>query len=102
MRDRGSSYQRMSMADVPQMSDMQVREWKPIASAPKDGTKIDVWFANDFGGSRWTDVWWRDPGSLGLSAHVKPGWAYDYPGYGIENIGENVTHWMLPPEGPRR
>ena len=32
-------------------------DWKPIETAPKDGTVIDLWHKNGF---RITDVWWDD------------------------------------------
>lgn len=39
-------------------------EWRPIETAPRDGTKIDVWH----GGERMTDVYWSD---------IQDAWCFD-------------------------
>lgn len=39
-------------------------EWRPIETAPRDGTKIDVWH----GGERMADVYWSD---------IQDAWCFD-------------------------
>jgi hypothetical protein len=58
--------------------------WKPIETAPKDGTAVDLWI--DF--RRITDAYWRK-GPMG------EGWHYA-SGEGMDD--SQPTHWMpLPP-----
>jgi len=59
-------------------------EWKPIDSAPKDGTKVDLWILHEFSGSsfRVPDCYW-----------INNRWVQT----GIPlNRGERPTHWSLP------
>jgi hypothetical protein len=71
-----------------------VPEWRPIDTAPKDGTRIDVWLS----GGRIPDVYWglprHDCGEAGAycdSCPVGEGWCDAY-GYLTED--EQPTHWM--------
>lgn len=66
-------------------------QWQPIESAPKDGTKVDLW---TFNGERWCDCWWHK----GQEA-----WASDWScqserGFVIR-YGQ-PTHWMPLPAPP--
>jgi hypothetical protein len=69
-------------------------EWRPIASAPRDGSKLDVWTAN---GVRYIDVFWfvgptlPDGAFVFFDSHMR-----DYIDV------DDATHWMPPPEPPSR
>lgn len=100
---------------VPQLdsaaSALREREWRPIESAPKDGTIIDVFLritgesldemnevvGTEYSGHRISDVWWHDE---------KQRWHYGTEAEdrhlcdGIDKDGllKKVTHWQpLPP-----
>ena len=66
--------------------------WQPIATAPRDGTVIDVWYWD----ARITDVFWH-----------KADVGYAYEGWMYYNVtdwdrldNECITHWMPLPESP--
>jgi hypothetical protein len=79
--------------------------WLPIATAPKDGTKIDLlfpyprgrtidcyWGASDlYGGDTWI---WRTP-TWGQGELLPEGQWYIHCYPNME-----PTHWMLPPDPP--
>lgn len=74
--------------------------WKPIESAPRDGSRVDLWVSyGDGEGDRVPDCWWQDGG-----------WAFDWHhdrGSIAMSLGwaEAPTHWMplpTPPEPPER
>lgn len=88
-----SPQQHSSQADTPGIPATGSGEtgWRDIASAPKDGTKFDVWQ----GGRRVVDVYW---------SNVEDAWAVDGM-YGPEEpaplaIFPPVTHWMPLPASP--
>lgn len=57
--------------------------WKPIDSAPRDGTRFDVWVQPDRRGYRVTDCWFREDGMLmhsGGVAYKRPTWPTHYMG----------------------
>jgi hypothetical protein len=65
-----------------------MNNWKPIETAPKDGTMIDLWY--EFGGrianAQWIAGTWQTriwDGTLRVVSIEKP------------------THWMDIPEGPK-
>jgi hypothetical protein len=63
-------------------------QWRGIESAPKDGTKIDLWVVFPKGAHRYADGYWDD-GEWRLS--VPESWYDPRP---------QITHWMplpLPP-----
>lgn len=73
-------------------------EWQDISTAPKDGTKVDMWFK-----------WWRADTDVFLGTRVpdchwrfdlpNPGWYCDWGGNGIP-INSRPTHWMARPDDP--
>lgn len=79
-----------------------VAGWRPIETAPKDGTRIDVWVdrpvtingrvdrAKARGGYRLTEVWWDD------------GWTMlgPVPFARVKHEGDEITHWSPIPAGP--
>ena len=67
-----------------------VTGWRPIETAPKDGTMIDLWFAGD----AWN---WRMPGFV-----WRPGvnfWHNEIT-HQSYNDGPGVTHWRPLPPAP--
>jgi hypothetical protein len=66
--------------------------WRPIETAPRDGTLIDIWCD----GERLPDCCW-DPHGFGNT-----GWQQKYAE--VPNffpINGTPTHWMPRPEAPR-
>ncbi|MCJ8139580.1 hypothetical protein [Falsirhodobacter halotolerans] len=75
--------------------------WQAIATAPTDGTVIDLW-----DGTRWTDCYWgvphHDCGEAGRYCDsdwhsLKNGWVC---GTFNEALDAEPTHWMPPPPAP--
>lgn len=68
--------------------------WQPIETAPKDGTRIDVW-----SGHRQADVCWLD--CVWEYRNSKPfqGWFWTNDD-GEPILVEDVTHWMPLPAPP--
>lgn len=72
-------------------------EWQPIDSAPKDGTRIDLWWiwwradTDEFLGRRLPDCYWTS------AAGVHERWACEW-----SSIPSNSrpTYWMPRPDGP--
>lgn len=79
------------------VAEMKAGGWQPIETAPKDGTKVDVWvcpwdaFANG-NAARITNAWFED----GKWKRILSGWTHD-----IEDCGE-PTHWQPLPAPPSR
>jgi hypothetical protein len=74
-------------------SEAQCGKWSDIATAPRDGSKIDVWVSGD---GRYPDTW-----------REKDRWVYWGPdqlgSVGVVRVCENqsrVTHWMPRPAEP--
>lgn len=71
-------------------------EWQPIETAPKDGTKVDIWakcwraYYDDFVGQRFPDCWWSRGDSM-----------VNRPAYWV-NVGDgwHATHWRPIPDPP--
>lgn len=83
--------------------------WQPIESAPRDGTKVDLWVvtrdARSFterDGRRITDASWNAIKSDDDACwrHYRYGWGFEEiedDGAGSANV---ATHWMFPPSPP--
>jgi hypothetical protein len=71
-------------------------DWRPIETAPKDGTKVDLWLqiqasAVSF---RVTDAWWQESANC---------WGCLFPGQKPAHLlnTDYVTHWMPIHPGPK-
>lgn len=101
-------------------------EWQPIESAPRDGTRVDLWMVNNDGVARrvadayweengytqtWIDGNWRDVRS---PCWYAPGFDYDGADGSCETrrvfcdhprqmkvIFDEPTHWLALPEPPK-
>ncbi len=62
-------------------------EWREIATAPRDGTRFDVWLASN-DGYRVTDLWFGGDGKL----YGGDPWPADLQAW--------PTHWMPLPAAP--
>jgi hypothetical protein len=81
-------------------------QWQPIETAPKDGTKIDVWAD----GERLADCCFTNPASIynvrtGKYEKRSPRFCvFEVCGYdgemGWEPVTETITHWMPIPKAP--
>lgn len=76
--------------------------WRPIETAPHDGTVVDLWRE----GRRLPDCWWGwGTPYLKYKAVPQPGWLTIDPGMGdayrlTEGRGYSITHWMPIPAAP--
>jgi hypothetical protein len=61
--------------------------WQDIASAPRDGTRIDIWLPADGGGFRLADVYFDHKGRI-----IHRGLVGDLPRW--------PTHWREIPPAP--
>lgn len=75
--------------------------WRPIESAPRDGTKVDLWLDS---GRRIADAEWGLPEIIedDDADEDEEGWITDY-GFRTYCIGEDerVTHWLPLPAAPK-
>jgi hypothetical protein len=67
-------------------------EWLPLETAPRDGSRLDVWTEN---GIRYIDVFWHQGPEFPQGAFV----FYDSHLRGYIDV-DDATHWMLPPAPP--
>jgi len=63
-------------------------EWQDIGSAPRDGTRFDIWIPSDDGGYRVTDVHFNARGAL------------THDGIRAKDLARWPTHWMPLPAPP--
>ncbi len=72
---------------------VQASEWQLLQTAPRDGSKLDVWTENGF---RYIDVFWYE----GLAY---PEGAFVYYDSNLRDFidVEDATHWMRPPAPPK-
>jgi hypothetical protein len=64
--------------------------WQPIATAPRDGTLIDLWGDNHGLQSRWAECVWDKESDAWI-------WPQDSE---FEMADVTFTHWMPLPKGP--
>lgn len=70
--------------------------WRPINSAPKDGTRLDLWVED----GREADATWAEP-KLSSLGPCWCRWAYDECfGWINQAIGGTPTHWQPLPPAP--
>ena len=63
--------------------------WRPIRTAPKDGTVVDLWFVYEGIGLRRVDAAW-------YNGH----WCWAVRGKTSTLSNCEPTHWMPVPQGP--
>ena len=68
-------------------------EWRPIETAPKDGTIIDLWISQR--GRRPGCAWVDNPEIEQRIGHC---WADEC--FRVVSLGDYATHWMPLPERP--
>jgi hypothetical protein len=76
--------------------------WQSIETAPKDGTKIDLWVVfptEQPEGKRWADASWREPGQHNCKGPANWTSSSGWPLHGLTDKPV-ATHWMPIPEGP--
>jgi hypothetical protein len=80
--------------------------WRPIETAPRDGTIIDLWSADEFGG-RIPDCYWGFPEhTCGEAGHhcdsdwhsLSEGWVHST--FNVR-LDDSITHWMPLPAPPK-
>lgn len=69
--------------------------WRPIETAPHDGTRVDLWYSS---GQRVTDCWWGKYNDV-------PGWFTSNNETGglthlKDHKGCHITHWIPVPAAP--
>ena len=72
---------------------LQSGEWQLLKTAPRDGSKIDVWTEN---GVRYVDVFWYEGPAFPEGAFVY----YDSNLRDLIDV-DDATHWMPRPAPPR-
>ena len=72
---------------------VQSGEWQLLKTAPRDGSKIDVWTEN---GIRYVDVFWYEGPAF-------PEGAFAYYDSNLRDLidVDDATHWMPRPAPPR-
>jgi len=81
-------------------------DWKPIESAPKDGTEIDVWTVRrsvrgliDSNPARFTNVQWREVDGVDTWASYGD-FRWNAVEYDFAGGAQIATHWMPLPTPP--
>jgi len=70
----------------------EARRLKPIETAPKDGTLVDLWSDN----GRWPDCKWDE-----VIQDWTHWWGGGFDVMGWVKLGEHVTHWATIPAPPQ-
>jgi hypothetical protein len=75
-------------------------DWQPIETAPKDGTRFDVWLRHPGGDRRVINAWF----SVVEKEFVSPDgyYLYSMKPYGSDHWLQYPTHWMPLPEPPKQ
>ena len=78
--------------------------WQSIATAPKDGTVVLLWWRDEYGGET-VDVMacgcWREYGD-GSRGWMGESFYATEPAFWTRLLGEQPTHWMPLPPAPRQ
>lgn len=71
--------------------------WQPIATAPKDGTRVDIWVPSSSGGYRVPNCSWDFHHWLNGKPVGEKSWEQGSP----DGPVANPSHWMPLPEPPK-
>jgi hypothetical protein len=81
--------------ELQQLKAMQESKWQPIETAPRDGSKIDIFVDYDEGGERYPDAYFCKQSKVFC-------WNIVGTGQRIEFIATPPTHWIAPPISPTK
>lgn len=71
-------------------------KWQPIETAPKDGTRVDLWAD----GERVCDAWWNANRGKWMNPQPTTNWGIPVLEDDEATDGDRATHWMPLPEKP--
>lgn len=71
------------------VDDNHALSWRPIDTAPRDGTYFDVWIPSDYGGYRVANLKRTERGTFFQYCHPFPA-----------DLARMPTHWMPLPPAP--
>lgn len=69
--------------------------WRPIETAPKDGTHFDLYGIAGKRGIRVPDCYWHRNAQRWMTKH------YDKAGYSALRLPFTATHWLPSPPPPK-
>lgn len=76
-------------------------DWKPIETAPRDGTNVDLWMTGGYGDTASKGIDYRETDCIWLTDTAAPRWVKRGEcREALEDESWRATHWMLPPEPP--
>lgn len=87
---KGNDGQDWAASAAAVVAEHERRKWRPIKTAPNDGTRVDLWTNN----GRFTDCWFEK----GEWMHW---WIGGFDTMGAVRLDEVATHWQPAPEGPK-